>query len=216
MLMQCWATLRRGSSMINTEINPQPRMHPNSLATVAMDTTETSTETSRQIFPQKSSLTFSSGEGFPQVSVFFFLHTQSEVQTKESYSLKLSLWEKLNHLNHNFMKAQQFMSDNGWKPFNFMALEIFCNKTICSHRNDDFLYIIFCCSTVFLSIYWVWKCRFCKNICFFFVSLQEISTCTQTKEPPTLSSISLVVDVLMRGARRWWRTTRVRSVTHKQ
>lgn len=47
------------------------------------------------------------------------------------------------------------------------------------------------------------------------VSLQETSMCTPTREPPTLSSISLVVDVLMRGARRWWRKTRVRSVTHK-
>lgn len=48
-------------------------------------------------------------------------------------------------------------------------------------------------------------------------SFQETSTCTPTREPPTRSSISLAVDALLRGARRWWRrttTTRVRSVTH--
>lgn len=47
------------------------------------------------------------------------------------------------------------------------------------------------------------------------VSPQETFTCTPTREPPTLSSTSLVVDVLMRDERRWWRTTRVKSVTHK-
>lgn len=45
--------------------------------------------------------------------------------------------------------------------------------------------------------------------------VQETSMCTPIKEPPTRSSISLVVDVLMRGARRWWKKTGVRSVSHK-
>lgn len=45
--------------------------------------------------------------------------------------------------------------------------------------------------------------------------VQETSTCTPIKEPPTRSSTSLVVDALMRGARRWWKKTGVRSVSHK-
>lgn len=54
--------------MINMEINLQLQMQPNTPAIVAMDTTETSTETSRLTFPPRSSSTFSSEEGFPQVS----------------------------------------------------------------------------------------------------------------------------------------------------
>lgn len=45
--------------------------------------------------------------------------------------------------------------------------------------------------------------------------VQETSTCTPIKDPPTHSSTSLVVDVLMRGAKRWWKKTGVRSVSHK-
>lgn len=54
--------------MINMEINRQLQMHPNTPATVAMDTTEASTETLRPTFPPRSSSTFSLEEGFPQVS----------------------------------------------------------------------------------------------------------------------------------------------------
>lgn len=47
------------------------------------------------------------------------------------------------------------------------------------------------------------------------VCVQETSMSTPTKEPPTLSSTSLGVGVLMRGARRWWRRTGVRSVSQE-
>lgn len=59
------------------------------------------------------------------------------------------------------------------------------------------------CITV--GIKWLLRC----------VCVQETSMSTPTREPPTLSSTSLVVGAPMRGARRWWRKTGVRSASHK-
>jgi len=66
---RCWATRRRGSSTINTEINRQRRAHPSPPATVAMDTTEASTGTLRPTFPPRNSSISSSEEDFQQVGV---------------------------------------------------------------------------------------------------------------------------------------------------
>lgn len=61
---------------------------------------------------------------------------------------------------------------------------------------------LFC---VVVGIKWLLHC----------VCVQETSMSTPTREPPTLSSTSLVAGALMRGARRWWRKTGVRSASHK-
>lgn len=61
---------------------------------------------------------------------------------------------------------------------------------------------LFC---IIVGIKWLLHC----------VCAQETSMSTPTREPPTLSSTSLVVGALMRGARRWWRKTGVRSASHK-
>lgn len=168
MHMQCWAIQRRGSSMINMEINLHLRRQPTTPATVAMHTTETSTETLRRTFPLRNSSTFSSEEGFPQVS--------SCVGWIVSHR-----WWNLNVTDWNSAICYCYK-----KCITVPGIVLFC----CFQRQCKYIISWLCGSVDAIA----------QRV---FVSFQEIFTCTPTREPPTLSSISLVVDVLMRGARRW-------------